>query len=247
VADVNAIVAQEKAYVRTAKPAGQVEREDLGELVERKYNDGLKYAGGKIWRGMLQVGASGFGKGLLITAGVVLAVTALMFGFGASLGEITIGPATATVEKGIMIGFWKALQFLTHSSGWGAVTLAAGGTLGAVVEMNKEPGRISLAQAEELAKQYEISRRQGRVQEKEQGPQNNAPAQQVETPAKAAANAIPQERAQAKQPTLQDKVHTQAETALKSATNDVPPNGWQVAELKRRARNMNGNNQLQTG
>lgn len=147
----------------------------LGDVIERKYNDGLKDLGRKLWRGLVQVTESGFGKGMLVTAGVVIGGAALLFGFGAGagllktsviLGNTVLSTSQTTIGSGLGFGLSYATHFLTSFAG--LLTLAAGGVVGNAVDAHKEPKKLSVAQAQDLAKEYGIGRQPGMEQQQAQ-------------------------------------------------------------------------------
>jgi len=119
----------------------------LGDVIERKYNDGLKDLGRKLWRGLVQVIESDFGKGALVTAGIVVGAMAISGAMGI----------------GISAGIAKAVGFLVHPLGW--LTLTIGGMMGNVIGAHKEPKKLSVAQAETMAKEYGIGRQPGMEQQ----------------------------------------------------------------------------------
>jgi len=119
--------------------------------------------------------ASGFGKGVLYTAAAVLVSAAVIFGFGASMGEITLGSAsglttTATTGHGIMIGIGQGLRFLTE--GPGLALMAVGGVVGNVVRKHRESAEVAAFQAGQVAKERELalSRRKEKTVEKDKIP-----------------------------------------------------------------------------
>jgi hypothetical protein len=116
--------------------------------------DGVVYGTyAKIWRGMVKVAASGFGKGVLLTAAIAIGGAAVAWGYMAEAGSLGAG---ATIDTGIMHGATKAIGFLL--SGFGAATLAVGGALGAVADMWKHHNRISEEVAYMQAKQFTQAR-----------------------------------------------------------------------------------------
>lgn len=104
-----------------------------GRDIQDALNTGLKAVGRKLWLGTLSVMASGFGKGLLAAAAVVVVASIFLSGMGA----VNAGMAFAT---GASAGITEGLAFLASGAGFGA--LAIGGTLGAVVETGKHQGRL---------------------------------------------------------------------------------------------------------
>ncbi len=122
--------------------------------------DNAVYSGfGKLWRGFVQVAASGFGKGVLLTAAVVIAGAAVAFGFQAGAGTLLseVTGVSPTVATGFEIGARKAIAFL-FGSGLGFATLGVGGALGAVADMKKHNDRINEDMAKVQAKQFEMAR-----------------------------------------------------------------------------------------
>ncbi len=123
------------------------------EAVDNKVYSGIS----KVWRGMLQVASSGFGKGLLLTAAIVLGVAALVTGSMAYAGMIDIGNGVlATFDTGVKIGINNAIGFL--KSGFGLATLGIGGALGAVADVRKHQNKMSAEAAQAEARQLEIAR-----------------------------------------------------------------------------------------
>lgn len=119
-----------------------------GNIVKEVYDAGLSFTGKKLWQGMLAVGASGFGKGVLVMAALVIAVAAV----------VTMAPAAAP-ELELMNGIFKGMGFLIGGSA-GLTVLAIGGTLGAVAETRSHLNRLSVEQAQQLANHYEKQRQQ---------------------------------------------------------------------------------------
>lgn len=154
-------------------------REGPGDFVEDYYNAGRDYAVGKAWRGTQAVLASGFGKGLVLGALLVVAATMFTFGIGAYTGAFTnaMPGATAAVSlgEGLKIGFNVGLQALAHPFG----IIAALGTavMGAVAETRQHQAKLSAAEAARQAEQYAQARRQQPAIEK-------TPEQSTDTPEK---------------------------------------------------------------
>lgn len=140
-----------------------------GDAVKEKYDAALGKAKGGIGHGIGQVAASGFGKGVILTALVMVAATAALAAFAGPAGLLTVGGAAVpTVEAGLAEGVGMGLSFLT--SGFGLMTMALGGMAGAFMDARKHQSKIDAREAEILAKQYEISRQQQRGLAPEQAP-----------------------------------------------------------------------------
>lgn len=180
----------------------------LVERVEGAYDRVVFGTGKKIWKGMVAVAASGFGKGVLIAAaaliigGAVLAAASAdagLFGYAVSSfdGISTLIPGTTeqALVEGASHGFGTLL-----TSGWGMAAMLAGGVLGAVADVRKEQNKISAQQAADLAAGYAAAREQQPAQAPEQT------VKQETTPAVAAiAEAQPWDQPQAgtkRQPTV---------------------------------------------
>lgn len=144
----------------------------IPDRIKASYDAMVKAAGKKLWQGLVKVAAGGFGKGLLITAGIVLLGGALMFGFGAATGALAIGSAAlpATLSQGIAIGLSQAGNLLFSS--FGAALLGIGGALGAVNSVRKHHNmineEIARAEAEAYARAREEAR--GKAMQRTQDP-----------------------------------------------------------------------------
>ena len=119
----------------------------MQEKIDGAVGAGIK----KVWHGMLAVAASGFGKGLLIAAGLAAAGAMLTFGAGAAAGAITdsLTGVPITVDTAVKGGLSWAANFLT--SPLGLVYMGAGGAMGAVADAKKHQGRITEHVAKEEA------------------------------------------------------------------------------------------------
>lgn len=120
--------------------------------------DGAVYGGlSQIWRGMVKVAASGFGKGVLLTAAIVIGGAAVAWGLVAGAGAlVSASGVAATADTGLMLGASKAVGFLL--SGLGAATLAIGGAFGAIADVKKHQGRINEEVARTQAMQFAKAR-----------------------------------------------------------------------------------------
>lgn len=149
------------------------------DAVDRQVVKGIS----KLWRGVVQVAASGFGKGVLITAALVLAAGMMIGGADAIISG-------ALVEAGVKEGIGRAFGFLL--SGGGIITLLAGGALGSVADTQKYQDRITADMAKLEARQLEKARdgeiekpvsvqpeREKTVQNKFQQPGNGRAAKSV--------------------------------------------------------------------
>lgn len=143
---------------KTATPGGPI------DYLEDQYNNALKGVGRKLWRGMLQVAASGFGKGLLVTAGAIIGITALIAGYGGFAEQLTVnGVAIQTFQDGLVAGAKKAIEFLV--SGFGLTSLAIGGTLGAVSDVRRHQNKLTAEMARAEAAELERKRNKQHLQE----------------------------------------------------------------------------------
>ncbi|MGE0754749.1 MAG: hypothetical protein AB7L92_06275 [Alphaproteobacteria bacterium] len=136
------------------------EHPDTGipDEVKNRIDDAVASGLNKAWRGMLQVAASGFGKGVLIAAAITLAAGMIIGGADATISG-------ALVEAGVKEGFLHAVNFLTH--GAGLLTLAVGGAIGAVADARSHQGRITEQMAKDEAARLEIARARGNQQMQE--------------------------------------------------------------------------------
>jgi len=222
-ADLKQSLEEERIFNRQLKAGGHKRHSDyLGDVVEQKYNDALKSVGKSLWNGMGKFFASGFGKGLLITAGVVLLGAAITFGFAASMGLVTgswvagntvMAVFPATVAQGIEFGLGQAMQFLLHPLG--LMTLGLGGTVGAVAKVRREQEARSIAEKARLETLYELhnEQAQGKTQPREQKPERDAERDNdyAETP-------TPQARANGRR-----NVDTDARERPEELRNAMPP------------------------
>ncbi|MDE3016389.1 MAG: hypothetical protein KGI29_05655 [Pseudomonadota bacterium] len=138
-----------------------------GDIVKDNYDAGLANAGGKLWRGTQTVAASGFGKGLLLSAIAVVAAITFTFGFGTYAGILTHGTSAAsmvapTLEEALTAGFGFGLSAL--ASGFGIMAMVIGGTLGAVAETRQQQAKLSTEQAAQLAWEYAQARQSPQIQ-----------------------------------------------------------------------------------
>jgi hypothetical protein len=223
----------------------------LDNVIERKYNNALGNVFSKLWSGAKQLASSKFGKWALITGLVIVASTALMFGFGASMGEIAIRTAPnmfspmgatvmATTEQGLMMGAAKGLQFLLHPAG--LMTMTAAGTVASYLDTKN---KMTPDQAQQLARQYELSRQRGHQLQQEQAkpapeaehppvqPQQAAPQVQRPTqpqqPAATQPPAQPQQTAQPQQAAPQVQVIVQVQ---QPATVEVKQPGKHAQKVR---------------
>jgi hypothetical protein len=122
-----------------------------GNIVKEKYDAALAYGGKSLWQGMLAVGASGFGKGFMVAAALTIAAVTLSAIIGAPAPELEL-----------MNGIFRGIGLLLNP-GTGIPILAIGGTLGAVAETMMHQNKLSAAQAELLAAQYETARQEAQA------------------------------------------------------------------------------------
>lgn len=129
------------------------------DRVKERIDSAISSALTKVWRGFLQVAVSGFGKGVLITAAAVLAISMMSGGAAAFIGYIpaALGSA-ATVDTGVKMGLAAGFHFLTSVGG--LITLLAGGALGSVADTQKYQDRINADMAKAEAARFEQARSQ---------------------------------------------------------------------------------------
>ncbi len=149
----------------------------IPERVESEYNAMLKNVGRKLWSGVIKVAATGFGKGMLTSAAIVLVGFALVSGFGA----VGLG---ASFASGIGPGLSAAGNLLLGS--WlGAATLAIGGTLGAVSDVRKHTNKLTAEMARVEAEGYAIARETNLIRDMQLA--QGSPQQGFEAPKDSAA------------------------------------------------------------
>lgn len=139
----------------------------MPDVLKEKYDSMLKRTGRKLWRTILQVAASGFGKGVLLMAAAVTLGFAGYYGLVGYAGDLP-GPAlglSSTLEQGIMHGIGQGLGFL--GKGIGLLTLAIGGTLGAVNETRKTQNKLTAEIARAEAQEFALARQLGQVQQQQ--------------------------------------------------------------------------------
>ncbi len=130
--------------------------------VKKWIDDKVHTAGKTMYRGLLQLLASGFGKGLLATAGVlVIGITAAtVAGIPIPIAGAVMGP---TVAQSVETGLMAAGNFLLGSD-MGVGLLAFGGMFGAVVETQREYAKMNADMANRESKRYETLRHQQAAQ-----------------------------------------------------------------------------------
>lgn len=137
---------------------------------------------GRAWDGIRKFGASGFFKGALITAAVVIGAVALVtgtMGSGAIQGFSVGGIPVRTFEDGVGRGIGKAIEFLTQSViGWG--TLAVGGLAGAFHSMrSNQKAELAAPDSENHGKLLEMAQGVQKQKELDEQPaRDNLPQQQ---------------------------------------------------------------------
>ncbi len=148
-------------------------RPGIPEQVRVAYNDTLKTGAEKIWRGFLQVAASGFGKGLLAVIAIATIGTAMAYGFNAYAVPMFIGKsiAAATVGEGMMYGLGVGLEFLTR--GIGVLAMLAGGAIGGVIDVRGAQNKLTTEAAQAQALEY--ARLRGESPAKTQAPEKTSP------------------------------------------------------------------------
>jgi len=119
------------------------------EWIDGKVYGGLESAG----RGGLAVLGSGFGKGVLIAAGVITA---------GILGAANIAPAAIGLSTGLgassALSGGMAILGNTLLSGGGLLALAGAGTVGSLVAAHNDKTRVSVESAEAQAQAYAQAR-----------------------------------------------------------------------------------------
>lgn len=147
----------------------------IPDTIKEAYDESLKSAGKKLWRTTLRVAASGFGKGLLLTAGITILAGAMFFGMGAAAGMITVSGAyagaagaTATIGEGISIGLATAGNLLLGTGWIGAAILGIGGALGAVSDVRKHQNGLTADMARAEAEIYSRRREENLEREIQQ-------------------------------------------------------------------------------
>lgn len=138
--------------------ASRAAKTGIPDFVKQQYDAALTKAAKGLWRGIVKAAASGFGKGVLVTAGLILAGWAMASGFVNIAGGLPL-------DAGISNGLGGAIGFLT--GGFGLVTLGIGGTLGAVSEARKTQGHITAEIARFQAQYYALERQLQPAQEKQ--------------------------------------------------------------------------------
>lgn len=137
----------------------------LPNAIKEKYDEAMIGTGKKLWQGMLAVAASGFGKGVLASIGIIAAVSALLIGFQASIpGGLEIGDQVIdTFAEGATAGIAKAFYLMTHPIG--LVALAVGGAIGAVGDVRKAQNKITAEMARAEEQYYERARQMQQARE----------------------------------------------------------------------------------
>lgn len=154
------------------------------DYVKDTYDNALADITKRLWKGALKIAASGFGKGVLVIAAVILGVTALETGFVASTGGMAFaGGAIAGLEKGLLL----------LGQAPGLVAMAIGGVLGAASDLRRHFNHINAETAEAEAQRYAVLRElqaKARDQQPEQQPAvtEQEPALQPPAPAVLAKN-----------------------------------------------------------
>lgn len=173
--DIRAL--QEAAY------STHVDEGGLSDLIKERYDSAVRNAGKRVWRGMMAVAASGFGKGVMLTALVIVAASALLAGAGVDAGNLfnLVGTDLAsavpmTMEQGIGLGINRGISTLFQ--GIGMAAMAFGGALGAIADVRKRQNRISEDVARQQAMNYELARQQHIAQEQQVQPDVPPPAEQ---------------------------------------------------------------------
>ena len=142
------------------------------EAINEHLDHATDMAAKAVGRSALATVASGFGKGLLLTALAVMGGMALFGGLAATAGPdmlIVGGEAVTSFAGGLVAGAMKGLSILLQ--GAGPVALLAGGTLGAVMETRSRQNEISAEMAQLQAQNFALARQLGG-----KGPEQAMPA-----------------------------------------------------------------------
>lgn len=143
-----------------------------GDLVKNATDERMSTGMRGIWQRVRETGWSGFGKGVLLTAAIVIGVVALFSGFKGGNSDMSInGSLITTFENGLGHGISLALDFLT--SGLGMVTMAVGGTLGVASNIMQDQRKQAALESERLAIEYQRMREQGKQHECEKAPEKS--------------------------------------------------------------------------
>ena len=128
----------------------------LPDDVKEWIDDKVYGAGKSMYRGLLQLLASGFGKGAMVSATLLTVgiVAATVAGISIPVAGAVTG---ATVAQSVETGLIAAGNYLF---GHGAALLAAGGIVGAVTETQREYAKMNADMANEQAKHYAALRTQ---------------------------------------------------------------------------------------
>lgn len=143
-----------------AKPGKQSSAEtkefEAGSRVEKKYDESLKQGGNWLWENVLGIARSGFGKGMMFAAGMLLVGGLLLGGHAAGMGALQINGMAATVDQGAASGLtYMAIALATNPVAWAAII--GGGIVGHYMSKSLTP-KPSLEEAEAKAKKLEAMR-----------------------------------------------------------------------------------------
>lgn len=125
--------------------------------VKRRYDRTVEKSVNKAWSGVLQVAASGFGKGVLITAAAIAVAMAIGGGYVAIAGDMPVaGTLMEAFSKGLAGGFGEGLKTLFTTGG--IAFLGLGGAFGAISDARKHHATLMAQIANERAQEYEKER-----------------------------------------------------------------------------------------
>lgn len=199
----------------------------LNSTLNRSVTAGAKRAS----RGFWAATGTGFGKGALLVAGIVL-LGAMTFGALSGTSPafdptIPLGMAeTQGFGAGLVSGLGAGINFLLQ--GPGLVLMAMGGTVGAVADVRTRQNEIETQVAQQISMTRETARDLEQVQEMGLVPDPDMPHlhQQRPTPA-------PQHHEQSQHPT-QEQPHFR-DAFAKRNVDTMPDISYRSRELERRA------------
>lgn len=202
--------------------------EDAGDVIKDIYDQKVESGLRGMFSPIKQVGMGGFGRAVVTTALAIVAVTALITGYMALGGQLSVGGIPVdTLEQGIAQGMSKAVEFMISPMGLG--TLAAGGAVGVVSNVVHNQQKISAQQTKMMALEYKNMQEHVKALEKEHAPQQQNEQIEKDT-------AQPQQD-QHKHGPLNANSEKELQAAAKKPehNNENKEAGFQAAELKRRS------------
>jgi hypothetical protein len=205
-------------------------RHGQAHLHHGEFHDGAGFAVpqsglSRTWKSLQNISAGGFTKGLLITAALIVVVMGLVAGWMGANNALTVGKELVTLEGGLAAGITQGFKFLF--SGAGLATLGVGAVTGAVLDARSKANDMSLAQAQEMAREQEALRNIQREHSVDRAPVQAPPAAQASPPVQQPA---PQ---QAAPQTAAPKTSVQMRDELVKV-NVIKEANFEAAELKRR-------------